>query len=200
MAVYAAKRDPNRCPTHPGELLNDVIPATGRSKTEIAALLGISRQHLYDILAQRKPVSASVAVRLMRLPREIGAHPFRRHRRHRHERHRRGAAISAIPCRARTPPTAPTSSGCATRASPFTSATKPRMSAAPMSLSCPPRSSATIRTGAARAKRMPVVRRAEMLAELMRLKSCVAIAGTHGKTTTTSMVAALLDAGGSTRP
>ena len=49
---------------------------------------------------------------------------------------------------------------------------------------------------AARAKRLPVVRRAEMLAELMRLKCCVAIAGTHGKTTTTSMVAALLDAGG----
>jgi len=49
---------------------------------------------------------------------------------------------------------------------------------------------------AARAHRLPVVRRAEMLAELMRLKSCVAIAGTHGKTTTTSMVAALLDAGG----
>jgi UDP-N-acetylmuramate--alanine ligase len=49
---------------------------------------------------------------------------------------------------------------------------------------------------AARAKRLPVVRRAEMLAELMRLKSCVAIAGTHGKTTTTSFVAALLDAGG----
>jgi UDP-N-acetylmuramate--alanine ligase len=49
---------------------------------------------------------------------------------------------------------------------------------------------------AARARRMPVVRRAEMLAELMRLKSCVAIAGTHGKTTTTSMVAALLDSGG----
>jgi UDP-N-acetylmuramate--alanine ligase len=48
---------------------------------------------------------------------------------------------------------------------------------------------------AARARRLPVVRRAEMLAELMRLKSCVAIAGTHGKTTTTSMVAALLDAG-----
>src|SRR5215212_4411035 len=43
---------------------------------------------------------------------------------------------------------------------------------------------------AARAQRIPVVRRAEMLAELMRLKSCVAIAGTHGKTTTTSMVAA----------
>src|ERR1700726_307683 len=48
---------------------------------------------------------------------------------------------------------------------------------------------------AARAKRIPVVRRAEMLAELMRLKSCIAIAGTHGKTTTTSLVATLLDAG-----
>lgn len=45
-------------------------------------------------------------------------------------------------------------------------------------------------------QRIPVVRRAEMLAELMRLKSTVAVAGTHGKTTTTSMVAALLDAGG----
>ena len=45
-------------------------------------------------------------------------------------------------------------------------------------------------------RRIPVVRRAEMLAELMRLKSTVAVAGTHGKTTTTSMVAALLDAGG----
>jgi UDP-N-acetylmuramate--alanine ligase len=48
---------------------------------------------------------------------------------------------------------------------------------------------------AARAQRLPVVRRAEMLAELMRLKSCVAIAGTHGKTTTTSLVATLLDGG-----
>src|SRR5437667_11362812 len=48
---------------------------------------------------------------------------------------------------------------------------------------------------AARAQRLPVVRRAEMLAELMRLKSCVAIGGTHGKTTTTSLVAALLEAG-----
>jgi len=49
---------------------------------------------------------------------------------------------------------------------------------------------------AARAAGLPIVRRAEMLAELMRLKRCVAIAGTHGKTTTTTMVAALLDAGG----
>ncbi len=48
---------------------------------------------------------------------------------------------------------------------------------------------------AARAHGLPIVRRAEMLAELMRLKSNIAVAGTHGKTTTTTMVATLLDAG-----
>ena len=48
----------------------------------------------------------------------------------------------------------------------------------------------------ARRRGLPVVRRAEMLAELMRLRSNVAIAGTHGKTTTTTMVATLLDKGG----
>jgi UDP-N-acetylmuramate--alanine ligase len=48
----------------------------------------------------------------------------------------------------------------------------------------------------ARARGLPVVRRAEMLAELMRLRSSIAVGGTHGKTTTTSMIAALLDAGG----
>ena len=68
MAEYVAKHNPNRCPTHPGELLRDeVIPATGKTKTEIAALLGISRQHLYDILEERKPVSPAVAVRLGKL-------------------------------------------------------------------------------------------------------------------------------------
>ena len=61
--------------------------------------------------------------------------------------------------------------------------------------------SSAIKTGnaeldAARAQGLPVVRRAEMLAELMRLKSNVAVGGTHGKTTTTTMVATLLDAGG----
>lgn len=60
-------------------------------------------------------------------------------------------------------------------------------------------STAIVRTNpeveAAYERRIPVVRRAEMLAELMRLKSTVAVAGTHGKTTTTSMIAALLDAG-----
>ena len=60
--------------------------------------------------------------------------------------------------------------------------------------------SSAIKTGnaeldAARARGLPIVRRAEMLAELMRLKSNIAVAGTHGKTTTTTMVAALLDEG-----
>lgn len=61
-------RNPARRPTHPGALLReDVIPATGRTKAEIARLLGISRQHLYDILGERKPVSPEVAVRLGRM-------------------------------------------------------------------------------------------------------------------------------------
>ena len=66
--AHIAKRNPARCPTHPGALLReDVIPPTGRTKAEIAQLLGISRQHLYDILRERKPVSPSVAVRLGKL-------------------------------------------------------------------------------------------------------------------------------------
>ncbi len=66
--AYAAKRNTKRCPTHPGALLReDMIPATGRSKAEIATLLGISRQHLYDIINERKPVSPEIAVRLGKL-------------------------------------------------------------------------------------------------------------------------------------
>ena len=66
--AHIAKRNPNRCPTHPGALLReDVIPATGKSKTEIADMLGISRQHLYDILRERKPVSPTIAVRVGKL-------------------------------------------------------------------------------------------------------------------------------------
>jgi len=67
MAEYPAKRDPNRCPTHPGELLDDIIPSTGKTKTEIASLLGISRQHLYEILGQRKGVSPEIAARVGKL-------------------------------------------------------------------------------------------------------------------------------------
>ena len=61
-------RDLDRCPTHPGELLReDVLPAVKQPKTRIAEGLGISRQHLHDILAERKPVSAEVAVKLAKM-------------------------------------------------------------------------------------------------------------------------------------
>ena len=61
-------RHPSLAPSHPGELLAEVvIPATGKSKAEIARMLGISRQTLYDILNQRQPVTPAVAVRLGKL-------------------------------------------------------------------------------------------------------------------------------------
>ena len=64
MVEYAAKRDPKRCPMHPGEVLReDILPALRMSKSKVADALGISRQHLYDILNEKKPVSAEVAVR-----------------------------------------------------------------------------------------------------------------------------------------
>lgn len=68
MTGYAAKRDPKRCPTHPGELLReDILPALDLTRVEIADMLGISRQHLYDILNARKPVSPAIAARLGKL-------------------------------------------------------------------------------------------------------------------------------------
>ena len=68
MTEYMAVRSKKRCPTHPGALLRkDIIPASGKTKTDIAILLGISRQHLYDIMAERKPVSPEVAVRLAKM-------------------------------------------------------------------------------------------------------------------------------------
>ncbi|MCC6983454.1 MAG: HigA family addiction module antidote protein [Bauldia sp.] len=55
-------------PVHPGKVLReDVLPALGREKTEIAALLRVSRQTLYDILRERKPVSPVMAIRLGKL-------------------------------------------------------------------------------------------------------------------------------------
>jgi len=55
-------------PMHPGELRREeVLPAIGRSKAEIARLLGISRQTLYDILAERAPVTPAMALRLGKL-------------------------------------------------------------------------------------------------------------------------------------
>lgn len=65
---FEAIRSDLRRPTHPGFLPADaVIPATGRSKTGIAKLLGISRPQLYDILDEKRPVSPAVAVKLGRL-------------------------------------------------------------------------------------------------------------------------------------
>jgi len=67
MAEYLAKRSPNRCPSHPGAVLADILPETGRTKSKIAELLGISRQHLHDILNEKKPVSPQMAVRFGKL-------------------------------------------------------------------------------------------------------------------------------------
>ncbi|MFZ2872474.1 HigA family addiction module antitoxin [Zavarzinia sp.] len=55
-------------PMHPGELLREeIIPATGLTKTDVANRLHISRQSLYDILSGRQPVTANIALRLSRL-------------------------------------------------------------------------------------------------------------------------------------
>ena len=65
--ISETKRPVERCPSHPGALLEDIIPATGKSKTEIASMLGISRQQLYDIIGEKKPLSPNVAARLGKL-------------------------------------------------------------------------------------------------------------------------------------
>jgi addiction module HigA family antidote len=55
-------------PMHPGELLRDeILPALDRPKTEVAKLLGVSRQTLYDILEERQPVTPMMALRLGKL-------------------------------------------------------------------------------------------------------------------------------------
>ena len=55
-------------PVHPGETLReDVLPALGRSKVEIARLLGVSRQTLYDVLNEKQPITANLALRIGKL-------------------------------------------------------------------------------------------------------------------------------------
>jgi addiction module HigA family antidote len=55
-------------PMHPGELLReDVLPALGKSKTEIAGLLGVSRQTLYDVLNEKRPITPNLALRIGKL-------------------------------------------------------------------------------------------------------------------------------------
>jgi antitoxin HigA-1 len=67
MAEYKARRNPDRCPSHPGAVLDDIMPSLGKPKAEIARLLGISRQQLHEILAEKKPVSPNVAARIGKL-------------------------------------------------------------------------------------------------------------------------------------
>ncbi|MDX3971194.1 MAG: HigA family addiction module antitoxin [Bradyrhizobium sp.] len=64
MTIYKAVRDSNRCPSHPGAVIDDILQDIKKSKTEIADILGISRQHLHDILTGKKPVSPQVSVRI----------------------------------------------------------------------------------------------------------------------------------------
>jgi addiction module HigA family antidote len=55
-------------PVHPGEMLREIVfPALGKSKTEIASLLGISRQTLYDVLNEKQPITANLALRIAKL-------------------------------------------------------------------------------------------------------------------------------------
>lgn len=67
MIVYEVNRPIQRCPSHPGAVLDDILPALGKPKAEIARLLGISRQMLYDILAKKKPVTPTVAAKIGKL-------------------------------------------------------------------------------------------------------------------------------------
>jgi addiction module HigA family antidote len=60
-----SKRSADRCPTHPGAFLREVVlPGLRVAKAELARTLGISRQSLYDILAEKQPVTPAMAVRL----------------------------------------------------------------------------------------------------------------------------------------
>ena len=125
-------------------------------------------------------------------------HPLRGHRRQRHGRHRRSADQSRLqgaglgPEGERRHRAAARSSARRSR-----SATRPRTSTArTSSWSRAPWRRTTRKCAAAREARIPVVPRAQMLGELMRFRYSIAVGGTHGKTTTTSLVASILAEGG----
>ena len=124
-------------------------------------------------------------------------HPLRRHRRHRHERHRRADAQPRLPGARQRPRRRrqhPPAGGQGDRRR-----HRPRRSnlgdaqVVVISSAVKPDNPEVV---AARKLLIPVVRRAEMLGELMRLKWSIAVGGTHGKTTTTSLIAQVLDAAG----
>ena len=127
------------------------------------------------------------------------ARPLRRHRRHRHERHRRGAAHARLRRVA-----APTSRRARPRGASNASARGVAIGHDAENVADRRRRRRDLVGGQvresrgrprARAASIPVIPRAEMLAELMRMKYGIAVAGTHGKTTTTSLLAAVLARG-----
>jgi len=97
MTEFEVPRPLARCPSHPGALLADIIPATGRSKTMIANLLGISRQQLYDIINEKKPVSPAVAARLGKMFGDGAAVWLRMQAAHDAWHAERNVDVSAIP-------------------------------------------------------------------------------------------------------
>ena len=91
-------RHPDLEPAHPGELLREIVlPATGRTKVEIARLLGISRQTLHDVLACRQPVTPALAVRLGKLFGDGAGVWLRMQAEHDLWRARREIDVSSIP-------------------------------------------------------------------------------------------------------
>lgn len=62
-----ARRDPHRAPSHPGALIEDLLADLAIGKSDLARRLGLSRQHVHDIIAGNKPVSPSVAAKLGKL-------------------------------------------------------------------------------------------------------------------------------------
>jgi antitoxin HigA-1 len=72
MPAYKAVRNPDRCPSHPGAVLVDILDDFKMPKAEIAQRLGMSRQHLYDVLAERKPLPPNVAALIGKFGGSVG--------------------------------------------------------------------------------------------------------------------------------
>ena len=67
MSEYKVTRERSRCPSHPGEAIEDILADVRLSKKDIAERIGISRQHLHEIMTCRRPLSPEVAVRVAAL-------------------------------------------------------------------------------------------------------------------------------------